>query len=64
MKTMRITDFLTGNQVALCIKLGTAKKICEDIIKPNIEEINKKLGQENDPMYLAYAIEYAISKLK
>lgn len=28
------------------------------IVKPNMERINEMLGQENDPDYIAYAIEY------
>lgn len=61
MKTTNIAQFLTNNQIRLCIKLKTAKLICKEVIEPNIEEINKKLGQENDPMYLAYACEYVIT---
>ena len=31
------------------------------IIKDHIEEINKLTGQENDPKYLAYVLEYAFN---
>lgn len=63
MKTISIGDFLTDNQIKEAEKLGRAKDICEKITKPNIKEINDKIGQENDPMYLAYAIEYALTQL-
>ena len=36
------------------------KRIRDEIIKPNIDRINKALGQENDPDYLAYAVEYSM----
>lgn len=60
-KTVLITDFLTERQIQRALKLRTAKPICEEIIKPNIDNINRLLGQENDPMYLAYVVEYVIS---
>lgn len=46
------------------MKLKTAKQIHDEVIKPNISTINKLLGQENDPMYLAYAVEYALGHNK
>lgn len=36
-----------------------ARSICEQIIDPNIDRINKQLGQDSDPLYLAYLTEYA-----
>lgn len=62
MKQVQIKDFLTEEQLLKAAHLGKAKQICEQIIKPNIEAINKKLGQENDPMYLAYAVEYIVTR--
>lgn len=35
------------------------KRVLEELVKPNMERINKSLGGENDPSYLAYMIEYA-----
>jgi hypothetical protein len=34
-----------------------------EIIEPVIDRINKTLGQENDPTYLAYRVEYTMMKL-
>jgi hypothetical protein len=34
-----------------------------DIIEPVIDRINQALGQENDPKYLAYCVEYVMTKL-
>lgn len=36
------------------------RRCMEELVKPNMERINKSLGQENDPSYLAYMIEYAM----
>jgi hypothetical protein len=63
MKQAAIADFLTEAEIRKAIKLKTAKPICEQIIKPNLERINKALGQENDAMYLAYAVEYAMGQV-
>jgi hypothetical protein len=69
MKTATIHDFLTDAEIVEAIKLyataesGTyARLVDEQIITPNIERINKALGQENDPRYLAYAVEYVLSQ--
>lgn len=64
MKTTTIDHFLTRSQIAECRKLKQAKEIAERVIKPNLEAINAKLGQENDPMYLAYAVEYVLTQIK
>lgn len=68
MKTVRITDFLTKEEIARAVALyqkclpGTFAHHCEQqIIQPNITRINSSLGQENHPRYLAYAVEAAIS---
>ena len=44
-----------------CVPGTFADKAAEQIIKPVIDRINEKTGQENDPKYLAYLIEYAIT---
>jgi len=36
--------------------------ICEEIIKPNIQVMNKKLGQANEPMFLAYSVQYVFDE--
>lgn len=64
MRTVTIKDILTDRQIKLAMMLKTARAIHDEIIKPNIETINRRLGQENDPMYLAYAVEYAIGQHK
>lgn len=67
MKQVTLLDFLTEEQITKAVEIykagGRAEFICAELIAPNIEEINKKLGQENDPMYLAYCCEYVLSKV-
>lgn len=54
---MSLGDFLTNGEIKRCI--GKQKPwITEHIIKPNLERINKTLGQENDADYLSYLVEY------
>lgn len=65
MRTITILDFLTPKQIQQALKIyktnsTPAKEICEKVIRPNMRSINIKLGQENDPMYLAYACEYIL----
>lgn len=58
-----LSKFLTSSELETCWNLKQARLICEQVIKPNLARINQALGQENDPMYLAYAVEYAISQI-
>lgn len=69
MRYVKISDFLSRDQInsAFLIYQKTdspAQEICNQIIKPNLKRINRRLGQENDPMYLAYCCEFAFSKLR
>lgn len=63
MRKISIDQFLTEEQIKKAVDLKRAKDICKEIIEPNISEINKKIGQENDPMYIAYMVEYVVSLL-
>lgn len=60
MKSVTLKDFLTDREIRRAIELQHARPICEEIIKPSIARINRDLGQENDPMYLAYVVEYVV----
>lgn len=71
MKTTTITAFLTHAQIEEALSVARAAKargqtpvgaICKRVIEPNMVEINRRLGQENDPMYLAYAVEYVLTR--
>jgi hypothetical protein len=69
MKTITIGEFLTDQEIEQVSRLyrtaqpGTFNRLLtEQIIQPNIERINKALGQENDARYLAYVVEFALTK--
>ena len=64
MKQISIDQFLTKDQIQKAFKLKEAKAICKEIIEPNILKINQKLGQENNALYLAYAVEYTLNQLE
>ncbi len=56
-----LLDFLTNEQINECCKLYPDQQAIRDkVIAPNMGTINAKLGQENDPDYLAYLVVYAI----
>jgi hypothetical protein len=56
-KKVSIRDFLTTEQIKKVIEIGPDKdRLKAEIILPNLAEINRKLGQENDPDYLAYML--------
>jgi hypothetical protein len=63
-KQITLGDFLYSDQIKKVFELKDAKRICDEVIAPNIEEINVKLGQECDPMYLAYACEFVVNMVE
>jgi hypothetical protein len=62
MKTFQLQDIFTDEQIQEALDMfkvtptGFAKKFAKEYVEPRIDEINKKLGQENDPVYIAYCI--------
>lgn len=69
-KMVKLSDFLTDSQIASAVKIGQdysadltkmVTKLEKDIMRPNIEQINAKLGQKNDPRYMAYMAAYVFS---
>ncbi len=66
-KATILEQFLTKEEIEKALAIykeldGTSRfahEIEKEIIAPNIERINKDLGQENHPLYLAYLVEYA-----
>jgi hypothetical protein len=70
MKTVKLQHILTPDEIARAIQIceyasyhsdgNAVLGITNELILPNIERINKKTGQENDPRYLAYAVEFAL----
>lgn len=68
-KTLPLGSILTNKEMKEALKLYEkaeagrfAERCASEIIRPVIDRINKDSGQENDPKYLAYCVEYAILK--
>jgi hypothetical protein len=67
-KSIALPEFLTRWQIAEATALyqvygmDAVAKIQAQIIEPNMTTIDAKLGQENDPRYLAYAVVYVLSQ--
>lgn len=67
-KQITLYDFLTEAEIEKAAAMwrqnnvGYAKRVCQEIITPHMQRINAALGQENDPMYLAYAVEYVMGE--
>lgn len=67
-KTATIDQFLTVAQINEAIDIWKEHRnerqtfhelILEKVVRPNMAQINKRLGQENDPDYIAYMLEFA-----
>jgi len=67
-KSVTLPDVLTEPQIAHALRLYEAHgmeavaKIQAEVIEPNMGAINTRLGQENSPRYLAYAVVHVFSK--
>ncbi len=62
-KTVAIGDFVTPEMFELIKEIGAdVDRLEREVIRPNLEEINRKLGQENNSRYLAYAVVHAINQ--
>lgn len=59
---IHLHDFLTEDEIVVARSIKTAKEVKDKVILPNIERINRALGQENDPMFMAYLTQYLIGK--
>lgn len=64
MKMIKVGDIFTQEMIELAMTCKSTNEIEEKVIKPNMEEINRKSGQENDSRYMSYAMEFAISQLR
>lgn len=70
MKTVTINQFLLPEEIERAVELYRqladqgcfATTFADVVIAPNIERINKALGQDNDPVFLAYAVEYVLGR--
>lgn len=60
MRSITLFDFLSEKEIQEAVKLQNRISVRDQIISPNMERINKALGQENDPDYLSYMVEYVM----
>ncbi len=69
-KTVTVTDFLSESEIGEARKLykehagtgGFNAVVVAEIIGPNIERINAKLGGSSHARYLGFAVEHFLSK--
>src|ERR1044071_2345876 len=63
MREITLPDFLTEDEIRQCKNLWHSDRlhfhdrVLAEVVQPNMQRINKQLGQENDASYLSYAIE-------
>lgn len=68
--TYAITDLFTEDEIKRASELyetskpGTFNKaVTEQVVRPVIDRINAKTGQENDPRYIGYMIEHVLNQV-
>lgn len=69
-RTAAIGDFVTKDMFEQIKKICSEEKrdgkrvtrITREVMRPNMDEINRKLGQVNEPRYLAYAVLHALNQ--
>lgn len=63
-----LPDILTPEQIRAAIKIWNNdranfhRRVLDEIVIPAMPEINRRLGQENVPGYIAYVIEYVFTE--
>lgn len=67
--TYAITDLFTEDEIKRALELYETSKpgsfnkaVTDQIVRKVIDRINATTGQENDPSYLGYMIEYVFSQ--
>jgi hypothetical protein len=68
-KTVPVTDFLSESEIGEARKFykkhagtgGFNAIVVAEIIRPNIERINAKLGGSSDARFLGFAVEHFLS---
>lgn len=68
-KRITMYDILTQEQIKQARDIyremsqyGCQQRLHDEIVVPNLAHINKKLGQENDPMFLSYLLQYSLGQ--
>ena len=63
-KTITIGDLFTKEMIQAASQCKNTDEIKQKVIIPNMRTINKATGQDNDPGYMTYLMEYALSRLE
>ena len=68
-RSITLPQLLTAAQIDACAALYRsepahrfAKVCCDQVIRPNIAEIEERAGQSMDPMYVAYMVQYVFNQ--
>ncbi len=62
-KMVRIGDFVTDSMMQQIRAIGPdARRLEAEVVRPNMAEIDRKLGQKNDPTFIAYMLVFAINE--
>ena len=61
MNHFNLTDIFSATDIRKMKKLSR-KEIRDQFVIPSMKKINDKTGQENDPDYISYAIEYILNR--
>lgn len=70
MPYVRLSDFMTTRDIRAAVRLWNTdranfhRRVRDEIVCPAMAEINRKTGQENDPDFVAYSIEYVFTEAK
>jgi hypothetical protein len=65
LNVFRMEKIFTAEQLQKITELfsdeDAVRRIHAEVILPNLDQINERTGQQNDPMYIAYACVYVMS---
>lgn len=56
-------DVIQAEKIFKTDRANFHKRVQTELIEPNIRRINLDLGQQNDPGYLAYAVEHVFNQV-
>lgn len=68
MPSAALSDFLTPREIRTAIRLWRTdranfhRRVRDEVVRPAMPEIDRKLGQKNSPDFIAYAIEYIFNE--
>ena len=63
-KEISLGEVFTEKMVEEASKCKDVTEIQKRVIEPNMARINRVTGQENDPRYWAYAMQFALNELR